>query len=186
MSLAAVSHFKRIGSALLALALAGASQGASAAGAAAPANAARPAQATPPTQGGPSSPPGAAAGTVLPPAVAAGSSPAAPEQPQGLGIGAAGASARELAAAAGRMVLQAGTYHCELNRNVEIRQVSPDGRSMVISWLGKNHSLEAVDARSGALRFENTAAGLVWLVIVGKSMLLDSHKGQQLANECTL
>ncbi len=131
----------------------------------------------------------AAAGTapavgVLPPAVGAGSNPAAPAEPQGLGIGTL--SAKDLAAAAGRMVLQAGTYRCELNRNVEIRQISPDGQTMVINWLGKTHSLQAVNARSGALRFEDTAAGLVWLVIVGKSMLLDSRKGQQLANECQL
>ena len=91
-----------------------------------------------------------------------------------------------MAATAGRMVLQAGTYRCELNRNVEIRQISADGQTMEINWGGRTHSLQAVNARSGALRFENTAEGLIWLVIVGKSMLLDSRKGQQLANECTL
>jgi len=134
------------------------------------------AQAAPPTD--------ATAAGALPPAAVAGSSPAAPAQPQGLGISTV--TAKEMAAAAGRMVLQAGTYRCELNRNVEIRQISADGQTMEISWAGKTHSLQAVNARSGALRFENAADGLIWLVIVGKSMLLDSRKGQQLANECTL
>jgi hypothetical protein len=121
---------------------------------------------------------------VLPPAVGAGSNPAAPAEPQGLGLGTV--TAKDMAAAAGRMVLQPGTYRCELNRNVEIRQISADGQTMEINWAGKTHSLQAVNARSGALRFENTSEGLIWLVIVGKSMLLDSRKGQQLANECTL
>jgi hypothetical protein len=129
------------------------------------------------------SPADATTAGALPPAAVAGSNPAAPAEPQGLGISTV--TAKDMAAA-GRMVLQAGTYRCELNRNVEIRQISADGQTMEISWAGKTHSLQAVNARSGALRFENAADGLTWLVIVGKSMLLDSRKGQQLANECTL
>ena len=121
----------------------------------------------------------------LPPAVASGGNPTAPEAPQGLGIGApsnvqlAGVPPR-------RMVLETGIYRCELNRQVQIRTIAPDRQTMVISWLGKDHALTAVDALSGALRYENVAAGLTWLVIVGKAMLLDSAKGQQLANECRL
>ena len=64
--------------------------------------------------------------------------------------------------------------------------VAPAGQSMDISWLGKDASLQAVRASSGALRFENVQAGLVWIVIVGKSMLLDSRAGRTLANECKL
>jgi hypothetical protein len=137
----------------------------------------------------PSVAPGESAGTraiikVLPPVAGAGSNSAAPQEPQGLGIGSASAS--DMAAAAGSMALALGTYNCELNRQVVVREIAPDGKSMVISWLGKDHSLAAVNARSGALRYEDTAAGLTWLVIVGKSMLLDTRKGQQLANECRL
>jgi len=137
----------------------------------------------------PAAAPGQSAGTraliqVLPPAAGAGSNPAAPQEPQGLGIGSASAS--DMATAAGSMALALGTYNCELNRQVVVSEIAPDGKSMVINWLGKDHSLAAVDARSGALRYEDTAAGLTWLVIVGKSMLLDTRKGQQLANECRL
>ena len=46
--------------------------------------------------------------------------------------------------------------------------------------------LHAVQARTGALRFENPDTGHVWLVIVGKSMLLDARAGRTLANECRL
>lgn len=78
----------------------------------------------------------------------------------------------------------AGVYRCELNRSVHVRQVSPDMRSAVVHWDKKDYTLQAVNARTGALRYEDPESGLVWLVIVGKSMLLDTKHGKQLANEC--
>ncbi len=95
-----------------------------------------------------------------------------------------GGGPRHLGHASLRM--DAGLYRCELNRRVMVRRVADDGMSMVISWDGKDHTLDAVQARTGALRYENPKQGLMWLVIVGKSMLLDTRKGQQLANECKL
>ncbi len=84
------------------------------------------------------------------------------------------------------MQMQVGTYHCELNRQVQVRSLGADRRSMVVAWRGNEHTLTAIDTASGALRFENEQAGLTWLVIIGKAMLLDSRKGEQLANECRL
>jgi hypothetical protein len=75
-------------------------------------------------------------------------------------------------------------YRCDLNRSVHIRQVSPDMQSAVLNWDKKDYTLRAVNARSGALRYEDAASGLVWLVIVGKAMLLDTKHGKQLANDC--
>lgn len=77
-----------------------------------------------------------------------------------------------------------GVYRCELNRSVHVREVSPDLRSAVLHWDKRDYTLRAVNARTGALRYEDPASGLVWLVIVGKSMLLDTKHGKQLANEC--
>ncbi|MCL4676712.1 MAG: MliC family protein [Pararhodobacter sp.] len=82
------------------------------------------------------------------------------------------------------MALNAGLYKCELNRNVMVRTIAADGASIVLAWGGRDHAFKAVQARTGALRFENADEGLVWLVIVGKAMLLDTRKGKQLANEC--
>ena len=84
------------------------------------------------------------------------------------------------------LAVEPGLYRCELGRRVIIRRISPDGRSLVLSWQGKDWPLEAVAARTGARRFENARAGLVWLVIVDKSMLLDARAGRSLANECRL
>jgi hypothetical protein len=84
------------------------------------------------------------------------------------------------------LALEAGLYRCELGRRVIVRRVAPDRQSMVINWRGQDTQLNAVLARTGALRFENPQTGYVWLVIVGKSMLLDARAGRTLANECRL
>ena len=67
-----------------------------------------------------------------------------------------------------------------------VRRVSDDHRALVLNWQGQDHPMQAVAARTGALRYESPAAGLTWIVIDGKSMLLDSRHGRQLANECRL
>ncbi|MCL4183933.1 MAG: MliC family protein [Burkholderiaceae bacterium] len=77
-----------------------------------------------------------------------------------------------------------GVYRCELNRSVDVRQVSADMQSAVLHFDKKEYRMRAVDARSGALRYEDPQSGLVWLMIASKSMLLDTKKGRQLANEC--
>lgn len=79
-----------------------------------------------------------------------------------------------------------GMYRCELNRSVLVRHVSPDRTTAVLHWAKKDYTLRAVHARSGALRYEDAKSGLMFIVIVGKSLLLDTKKGAQLANECRL
>jgi hypothetical protein len=105
----------------------------------------------------------------------------------GLGIGAStSGSGGPPLDVGGVLTLEPGLYRCELNRRVTVRRVGSDGQSVVVNWNGKDHTLNAVQARTGALRYEDTQAGLMWLVIVGKSMLLDMRAGKQLANECKL
>jgi hypothetical protein len=78
----------------------------------------------------------------------------------------------------------AGLYRCELKETVQVKSVSADQRSAVIHWKKKDYAMQSVPTRSGALRFEDAASGLVWIIIPAKSMLLDSQKGQRLADEC--
>ncbi|GMV03512.1 MAG: hypothetical protein AMXMBFR52_31670 [Burkholderiales bacterium] len=80
--------------------------------------------------------------------------------------------------------LPTGVYRCELNRSVNVREVSADLSSAVVQFDKKEYRMQAVGARSGALRYEDPKSGLVWLVISTKSMLLDTKHGRQLANEC--
>jgi hypothetical protein len=78
----------------------------------------------------------------------------------------------------------AGAYRCELGRSVQVRTVSGDLRTAVLRWGADEYTLRAVDARSGALRYEDPASGLAWIVLREASMLLDMRAGQRLANAC--
>lgn len=77
-----------------------------------------------------------------------------------------------------------GAYRCELGRSVQVRAVSGDLRTAVLRWGADEYTLRAVDARSGALRYEDPASGLAWIVLREASMLLDMRAGQRLANAC--
>jgi hypothetical protein len=82
--------------------------------------------------------------------------------------------------------LKVGRYRCELKRQVNILTKLPDNRGVTLRWKQKNYKMLAVQSNTGAVRLENEASGLVWITIVGKSMLFDSKRGRQLANECRL
>ncbi|MEZ5729721.1 MAG: MliC family protein [Burkholderiaceae bacterium] len=96
----------------------------------------------------------------------------------------AGAFAAPNPVEARALSLKKGVYRCELKRSVRVNHVSTDRRVAKIQWGHRAYTLRAVHARSGALRYEDKASGLMWLTVVGKSMLLDTKRGRQLANEC--
>jgi len=82
--------------------------------------------------------------------------------------------------------IKAGTYRCELNRRVVLRDVSANQDSAELRWGKKSYRMQAVKTATGALRLENKDTGLTWITIVGKSMLLNTKRGKQLANECRI
>ena len=92
--------------------------------------------------------------------------------------------ASALAVTAPGLVAATGNHRCEMNRNVLVRQVSPDKQTAVVQWERKDYTLKAIDTRSGALRYEDRASGLTWIVLYNKAMLLDTKQGRQLANDC--
>jgi len=75
-------------------------------------------------------------------------------------------------------------YKCALGDQVTLFQKPDDDKRIAIRWKKRMHELMRVDTTTGAHRFEDQKNGLVWIGIPAKSMLLDSKKGQQLANEC--
>jgi hypothetical protein len=77
-------------------------------------------------------------------------------------------------------------FNCELGNKVTIFRNDGDEKFIAIRWDKRIRRLIRVKTTTGANRFENHLAGLVWIGIPAKSMLLDSRKGQQLANECKL
>lgn len=75
-------------------------------------------------------------------------------------------------------------YNCELGKKVTVYHKADEQDIITLRWNNKNHELKREATTTGAHRFEDKRAGLVWINIPAKSMLLDSKKGRQLANEC--
>jgi uncharacterized protein YaaQ len=75
-------------------------------------------------------------------------------------------------------------YSCELGNKITIYTNDKDGEHIALRWKKRLHRLTRVGTTTGALRFENTSFGLVWIGIPSKGILLDSKLNRQLANEC--
>lgn len=75
-------------------------------------------------------------------------------------------------------------YNCELGKKVTVFHKAEEQDSITLQWNNKKHVLTREATTTGAHRFEDKKAGLVWINIPAKSILLDSKQGRQLANEC--
>ncbi|MFZ6766179.1 hypothetical protein ACO0LM_03770 [Undibacterium sp. Di26W] len=75
-------------------------------------------------------------------------------------------------------------YKCELGNSLTMYINPEDTDHVAMRWKKRLYRLSKVDTTTGAVRFENRKSGLIWIGIPAKGLLLDSLKGQQLANEC--
>lgn len=75
-------------------------------------------------------------------------------------------------------------YKCELGKKITVYSKADQQDTITLRWDNKNHTLMREATTTGAHRFEDKKAGLVWINIPAKGMLLDSKQGRQLANEC--
>lgn len=80
--------------------------------------------------------------------------------------------------------LQSTEFHCELGNTLTVYRNPNDDQQIALRWNKRLHNMMRVATTTGANRFENAKKGLVWIGIPAKGILLDSKKGQQLANEC--
>jgi hypothetical protein len=80
--------------------------------------------------------------------------------------------------------LASGVYRCELGRRVEIQRDARDANRLGLNWKGTDFQLQRYDSASGLPRYEDRQHGLLWIDLPQKSVLIDVHSGQQLANEC--
>jgi hypothetical protein len=116
----------------------------------------------------------------------------APSKKKAAGTAAAGAAAGAAAAQGtdeeDREPETAGStgldYNCALGDKVTIFSNAEDDKHIALRWNKRLMRLTRVETTTGAHRFENRRQGMVWIGIPAKGILLDSKKGQQLANEC--
>ncbi len=76
------------------------------------------------------------------------------------------------------------SYQCELGKKVTVVYKKEESDVITLRWNNKTHQLKRTATTTGANRFEDNHAGLVWINIPAKGILLDSKKGRQLANDC--
>ena len=80
--------------------------------------------------------------------------------------------------------VHAGRLPCELGQTV---QLTPDPAAAGYFTLvhGKSsYRVSPEETSTGAIRLEDKAAGIVWLQLANKSMLMDQKLGRRLADEC--
>ena len=75
-------------------------------------------------------------------------------------------------------------YSCELNNKITIYRNLMDDSHIALRWHNRLRRMDKVGTTTGAQRYENTKAGLVWIGIPSKGILLDSKQSRQLGNEC--
>jgi len=83
-----------------------------------------------------------------------------------------------------KTLLIAGNFRCELGNQVDVSADLQHPNAINLAWKGRSYPLQSVATSTGALRYEDTASGHVWIQIPAKSMLLNAKAGHQLANEC--
>lgn len=75
-------------------------------------------------------------------------------------------------------------YNCDHGQKITLYRNQGDDKHIAMRWQKQIMRMRRVETSSGADRFENRRYGMLWIGIPAKSMLLDTKKGQQLANEC--
>lgn len=73
---------------------------------------------------------------------------------------------------------------CELGRQVSVAGDVHMDNAIDLNWKGKHYRMQRVSTSTGAQRFEDQGSGLVWISIPSKAMLLDTVRGEPVANEC--
>lgn len=81
------------------------------------------------------------------------------------------------------MVLR-GESSCEFGNKVQVvEHPSLPGR-FLLEYRGIKHVLTPQPTTTGVVRLEDKRTGMIWLQVPIKSMLMDSRRGQRLADNC--
>lgn len=80
--------------------------------------------------------------------------------------------------------VQVGTLPCELGQTVELL-AEPGEAGHFSLRIGKaRYRLAPELTTTGAVRLEDKIAGIVWLQLANKSMLMNQKQGKRMADEC--
>jgi hypothetical protein len=77
-----------------------------------------------------------------------------------------------------------GQIPCELGASVNLVADAQKPGFFTLTHAGKRYRLHPVESRTGAIRLEDAAAGVMWLQLGNKSMLMSQKLGLRLADAC--
>lgn len=77
-----------------------------------------------------------------------------------------------------------GPQQCEFKQTIKVESVPEKAGYFRIQHKGKKYLLVPEPTTTGAVRLEDKKAGVVWLQIANKSMLMNAKIGQRMVDEC--
>lgn len=82
------------------------------------------------------------------------------------------------------MKVQLGTLPCELGQTVVLTADASEMGFFNLQLGKQRYRLSPELTTTGAVRLEDKAAGIVWLQLANKSMLMNQKQGRRIADEC--
>jgi hypothetical protein len=77
-----------------------------------------------------------------------------------------------------------GTADCEFKQTVSVQPLQDRPGHFTVAHLTRRYTMVPQETSTGAVRLEDSQAGVMWLQIPAKSMLMDSRRGQRLVDSC--
>lgn len=77
-----------------------------------------------------------------------------------------------------------GTLPCELGQTVVLAADASQPGYFTLRMGAQGYRVAPEETTTGAIRLEDKAAGIVWLQLANKSMLMSQKLGRRLADEC--
>jgi hypothetical protein len=77
-----------------------------------------------------------------------------------------------------------GNAQCEMNQQVNVQPVTGKPGHFKVSFKNVSYAMVPEETTTGAVRLEDKRAGIVWVQIPAKSMLLNAKAGQRMVNDC--
>lgn len=81
-------------------------------------------------------------------------------------------------------MVHTGTIQCELGASVTVTADDSKPGFFNVSSGNAKYRVHPIESRTGAIRLEDPRAGVLWLQLGNKSMLMNQKAGQRLADEC--
>lgn len=78
-----------------------------------------------------------------------------------------------------------GRADCEFNQQIDVRPLEGRPGWFQLTYKGAHYTLSPQETTTGAVRLQDAKAGIVWLQIPTKSMLMNHRIGQRMVDACT-